>query len=352
MNEEKVVSEGKKSKTKKKCGEMCSFFKKLCGKKGKGKVNVGGYDKKIVVMMVSAVVFLVCVFGGFAVWAYTHPVDLGPVNFVVKAIPYPAAISNGQIIKLSDWQVEYSAWKKASEMQGSPISEEQIRVDVLSKMIYDRVLRNMAKDYDVEVTPEDVEAELNGIAGAEFESREAMEAEMLAVFGWDIETFSKRLIYPSVMAQKINLEYSKKPEILKEAEEEANDILEKINQGEDFATLAQNFSADTGSAVQGGDLGWFSRGAMVKEFEDASFSLQPGEVSGLVKTTYGYHIIKVEEVKALEEVDEESGEVEVIDQVRARHILISPKLFRDLLNEEVKDANVWTWVDIDKSLMK
>ena len=78
-----------------------------------------------------------------------------------------------------------------------------------------------------------------------------------------------------------------------EAKTKAEDVLKKLNAGGDFATLAKQYSQDTGSAPQGGYLGAFKRGQMVKEFEDAAFSLKAGETSGLVRSQYGYHIIRV-----------------------------------------------------------
>ena len=87
----------------------------------------------------------------------------------------------------------------------------------------------------------------------------------------------------------------KVPDPSKEAEvkAKAEAILKRAQAGEDFAELAKKYSEDESTAKQGGILGPFQRNQMVKEFEDAAFSLKPGEVSGLVRSEYGFHIIKV-----------------------------------------------------------
>ena len=98
--------------------------------------------------------------------------------------------------------------------------------------------------------------------------------------------------------------------ILVKTEEEANTLLLQIKEGlADFSELAKEKSTDS-SAPSGGDLGFFTRGRMVKEFEDAAFSLEPGEISDVVQTQFGYHIIKCEEKKeeyspAFEEIKEQ-----------------------------------------------
>jgi len=81
--------------------------------------------------------------------------------------------------------------------------------------------------------------------------------------------------------------------ILVEKEEEAKDIYERLKKGADFAELAKELSKDTGSGANGGDLGWFGRGAMVPEFEKVAFSLEVGEFSEPVQSQFGYHIIQV-----------------------------------------------------------
>jgi|TARA_B100000678_G_scaffold188176_1_gene157374 foldase protein PrsA len=73
---------------------------------------------------------------------------------------------------------------------------------------------------------------------------------------------------------------------------EAIEILDKIKNGEKFGKMARQFSTDSGSAKRDGSLGYFGRGKMVKEFENAAFALQAGQISEPIKTQYGYHIIK------------------------------------------------------------
>ena len=81
--------------------------------------------------------------------------------------------------------------------------------------------------------------------------------------------------------------------ILVSTEAQAKDILQQIRKGADFAALAREYSRDPGSAAKGGDLGYFSTGSMVEAFDKAAFGLKPGEVSGIIKTQFGYHVLKV-----------------------------------------------------------
>ena len=96
-----------------------------------------------------------------------------------------------------------------------------------------------------------------------------------------------------------------------EKKKKAQDILAKIKAGEDFAKLAKENSDDPGSAVNGGDLGFFARGVMVAPFEETAFSMKKGEVSDLVESQYGYHIIKV-----IDKINQINPFVEVKDKIR------------------------------------
>ena len=96
------------------------------------------------------------------------------------------------------------------------------------------------------------------------------------------------------------------------ARSEADSLLGEIQGGSNFEELAQLHSDDIGSAELGGDLGWFRRGMMVTEFDEAAFSMRDGQVSDIVQTEFGYHIIKIERSRAGEK--------------RGRHILVIPEM--------------------------
>jgi peptidyl-prolyl cis-trans isomerase D len=92
---------------------------------------------------------------------------------------------------------------------------------------------------------------------------------------------------------------------------QADDLLAKVKGGADFAALATKFSEDEVSAAKAGDLDFFGRGAMVKEFDDVAFTLKPGETSDVVKTQFGYHIIRVMEKKPASTRSLEESKVQI-----------------------------------------
>ena len=130
----------------------------------------------------------------------------------------------------------------------------------------------------------------------------------------EVENFYKQYqdslpqIDETVDISHILMKVAPSPESTQDAYAKISVIKDKVEAGEDFTALAEKYSEDPSAVVNKGDLGWVNRGDFVKEFEEAAFALEPGEVSDIVQTQFGFHIIKL--------IDK-SG-----TKIHARHILI------------------------------
>ncbi len=121
-----------------------------------------------------------------------------------------------------------------------------------------------------------------------------------------------------------------------EAKKKIEMAQERLKKGEDFAVLAKEFS-ECPSSANGGDLGYFSRGRMVKPFEDAAYALKVNETSDIVETSFGYHIIRLTEKKAQEIVDYENAKVNITRHLKQQK---TQKKVKEYLEEIRKSAKI------------
>ncbi|QUG84021.1 peptidylprolyl isomerase PrsA [Bacillus nitratireducens] len=127
--------------------------------------------------------------------------------------------------------------------------------------------------------------------------------------------------------------------ILVKDEKTAKEVKEKINNGEDFTALAKQYSEDTGSKEQGGEIAGFAPGQTVKEFEEAAYKLDVGQVSEPIKTSYGYHIIKVTDKKELKPFDEVKDTIRKdLEQQRLQDA--TGKWKQQVINDLLKEADI------------
>jgi peptidyl-prolyl cis-trans isomerase D len=122
-----------------------------------------------------------------------------------------------------------------------------------------------------------------------------------------------------------------------EVRNRAEDVLARVRAGEDFAELAKQYSEDEGSKARGGDLDFFPRGRMVPEFDQVAFSMQPGLVSDLVKTQYGFHIIKVVEKRAPKQRPIEEVRQQITEQLKWERAQTMATQMADRIAQQVQN---------------
>lgn len=198
---------------------------------------------------------------------------------IIQELVYEEATSKGVQATDEEIQKEYDAYMDIVEknpdykavMEKNNIDEAFVKEHLKKTLTYSKYIQS-AMDA-VEVT----------------------DAEVEDFYNKNIANYTK----DEVRASHILISTRNGNQPLPDAEKEeklklAQSILERVKAGEDFAELAKQYSEDPGSAANGGDLGYFGRGQMVPEFEEAAFALGIGEISNVIETDYGYHIIKVE----------------------------------------------------------
>ena len=261
------------------------------------------------------------------------PLVFGSLSVHARVLDKVAAKVNSEIITLS--AIEERAELLRQKYVGAPISisEQDLLKDALNMIIEERLQIQEGKkfgfivdEYAIDAAVEDIKKK-NNLADGQLQ-------EMLKREGRTLKSYRNH-IRDQIMVSKITqfeignrvkvseksiIKYYKENQkefwqegkvkarhilfiaergssekIRREKLQQAKKILLKLRKGNDFAKLAMKYSEDI-SASNGGDVGFVGRGKMVPEFEEAVFNLKPGQVSDIVKTEYGYHIIKVEEV--------------------------------------------------------
>ena len=226
--------------------------------------------------------------------------------------------------------------QEAGNLPDVPIPTDlELGSHILNRMIEVTLLQSLAKKYNITVTEDELERQLQNIA-TQIGSPALLEKQLLELYGWTKDEFKQQILRPLVLRNKLKLATTLDERINQEARSKAETILGEVRQNPtEFARLAEQYSEDV-TSTNGGDLGYFSRGDMVPEFERVAFELAPGEISDLVKTQFGYHIIKVEE-----RLTDDNNE---LTQVRARHILIRSQDFDQYVEELKKAATIWRFI--------
>ena len=292
---------------------------------------------KLGLAVLAVAVLLLAVFG---VLIYKYQSDNKVVYAVSKVVPYPVEKVNNRFISYGNYLFELNSikhyYKSQTGTDNKPAVDfnskegqaklKELKGQVMEQLKIESVTRELISKNNIKVTDKEVKEQIDQItkqAGGEEKVKEVLSK----YYGWSYSDFEGKIHY-QLARQKLQAKITDDESINKQAKARAEEVLAKVKAGEDFAELAKKYSQDT-SASNGGDLGLFGKGQMVPEFEAAAFALEPGQTSELVKSKFGYHIIKVTEKKD--------------EQVKASHILIKSVDFEQYIQEQVKKAKITTY---------
>lgn len=292
-----------------------------------------------------------------------------------------AAVVNGVVITKNQFEREMDQVKQRFQMRNQPIDDSQIaelQEKVLGDMIDNELLYQSAQQMGFEVKPEEVQEKYASLK-ARFPDESLFE-KTLGMMGITVEEVKEQIkrglaikqFIDKKFVEKMNIPdqevkeyYDSHPEYFKEKEQikashilikvdedadekakkEAMDkikaVQEKIKKGEDFTELAKTDSEGP-SAPKGGDLGFFGRGQMVKPFEDAAFALKTGEVSDVVETQFGYHLIKVFEHKPESTQSFDSVKDKIVEFLKQQKVQTE---VNEYLTELKKTAKIDTYIN-------
>ncbi|WP_040208761.1 peptidylprolyl isomerase [Neobacillus jeddahensis] len=230
---------------------------------------------------------------------------------------------------------------------------EQYGAATVDQIISDKIVAAEAKKQKVSVSASELNKEIDNLKesyGGEEAFNQALESNntTLAVLKKDLQNYLtiKKLLTPEISITDDEMkayfeenkdsfaeaEQVKASHILVADEKTALEVKQKLSDGGDFAELAKEYSTDEASKEQGGELGYFSKGTMVTEFDDVAFTLAVNQISDPVKTDYGYHIIKVEGKKDAKEANYDENKAEI------KETLLSQKI----------DSEYSTWIEKKK----
>lgn len=299
--------------------------------------------KAIIILIISFLLAVIIFTAGLYYFLWQNKI----VEQITSIVPFPAALVDFKPISYYDWQKQIKTLKNFYETQKEASPElvipslSETRNHILERLIEQELINQLAKDYNITTSLQDIN-ELTQKLVQEIGGEESLKQQLSKLYNWGLDEFKKEIIEPLLIKNKLSIAITLDDRLNKETRKKAEKILKEVKSGEfSFAELAKKYSEDV-TALKGGDLGYFSMGQMVPEFEKVAFSLEPGEVSDIVKTQFGYHIIKVSEKL----IDEEKVDDKNIIQIRASHILIRGKDLTTYLEELKIKKPIWRLVQI------
>jgi len=254
----------------------------------------------------------------------------GLAQTITRFIPLPAAYVAGDYVPLKDFLSDVKALESYLKRNNFQFTAYEIRSKVMTSLVEKKIMERIALANNITVTEEDIKAELAGSVLKE-NSREQIDRLVYELYGWDFDTYIAKVVRPLVLAERIEDFYNQSSSNDALKQKMADYQRQLLNSPEDFEKLAAEVNNDETKAAAG-DWGWFGLGSVNPAIELALLNLEDGQISEMVETADGYHLIKLTEMI----VDDQDGK----PYFHAGHIFLKKSSFQDYLKEIIKEAKV------------
>ncbi|MBU0707156.1 peptidylprolyl isomerase [Patescibacteria group bacterium] len=308
--------------------------------------------RQVAIAALAVVVVVVLALGVFGVGLYRY--NWNDSEFgqrVVKFLPYPAAIVGTSFVTYKSFNEDYKAlehyYTKQYELNPEAVvmpSSQDMKDVIMDKNISDAVLKKEAKKAGVAVSDQELNDEVAKVI-EDSGGQDLLEQSLEELYGWDVDKFKNSIIKTYLLRQKMQAYIAENDdnEYNSIAKTKIENIYKDLNEDEyTFEELANSYSEDV-TAGPGGDLGFMSLDEMDEDLAMAVSSMDENEISGVVKSRYGYHIIKKEEAVMGAEV-EEGTDGEGVAQYHISHIFVGTQSIDDYLNNKADDFSVHNFV--------
>ncbi|MCX6810763.1 MAG: peptidylprolyl isomerase [Candidatus Berkelbacteria bacterium] len=242
---------------------------------------------------------------------YKYKINDVVTRVTARVIPYPATIVQGRIVTMDSYYRNYQYITKFySSTQQTGVDYGTVKQQIMDQLVDNEVMKSQAKKYGVTVTSSDITNAYSDVVtqnGGEDEVKKVLND----LYGLNVADF-KQLIADQILQQKlqdavpvqvrashilIRVDQGATDKQVADAKTKIDKVAADLKSGADFVAEAKQYSEDTGSATNGGDLGFFSHGQMDPDFEKIAFTTSVGALSEPFKTQFGWHLVKVLEKK-------------------------------------------------------
>lgn len=298
--------------------------------------------------------FLLAVFF-FLIWPASFFFSFSSRDFFsgfLKRLPYPAAYVRGagwvtsrELLSAFDSvKIFYASQDFAAQGLRIDFStqdgKDRLKIkerDILDKLVEDEIIQALALERGITITAEEAEKDIlekvNKVGNSQ-----SLSLNLKQNYGWSIGDFRDKVVIPQLYLKRLMEWHAENDQVAQESRQKIKEIESQLSDdGKNFSELAKKYSEGE-SASAGGDLGWFKKDELVSEVGEKVFSMKPGEISGFIESSLGWHLVLLDEEKE----EEENGQK--IKKVKIRQIFLRKGGFLEWLTKEKSQFDVLVFI--------